>query len=522
MCASSASPSERARGPRNTGRRPGKSAAADGGPRVLVLGAGIAGLVVAYELERLGFRVEVLEGAPHVGGRIRTHRFGAGPGAPAVELGAMRIPADHTHTLTYVRLLGLEGELRPFATLLSEERAKLRTAGGFVRVQDAAPHLCADFRAKVGLPRPHRAEDRRAVLFGAWLTAVVDAIAPADLREELSRDMGRRLVDMVARTDLEPFLRGPDADRLDLQGVFAAHPRLRAACGVRLNSFLDDVLTETSPHLLRLCGGMDRLPRALARRLRGPVRCGHRAVALTLERDEVRVLVRAGRRTRTHRAELAVCTLPFPALRGMRLGGLDEDKLAVLDEVVYCPATKVAFHCREPFWPHDSGIRGGASFTGGRIRQTYYPPVADATDDGAALVASYTIGPEAAWLGRLPQRRRHRLVLDELSTLHPQLRRPGMVRAAVSVAWGSGSPLDAGCTTRWGMGAREVEAERVRAARPVHRLFFAGEHCSTAPAWIEGAIESALRAVAGVAHSPVVRRHGAPPAGNDDTEGVTR
>ncbi|WP_369203913.1 flavin monoamine oxidase family protein [Streptomyces sp. PU-14G] len=485
-----------------------------------MLGAGIAGLVVAYELERLGFRVEVLEGASDIGGRIRTHRFGAGPGAPAVELGAMRVPAHHRNTLAYVRLLGLEGELRPFATLLSEERARLRTTGGFVRVQDAAPHLCADFRARLGLPRPRRAEDRRAVLFGAWLTAVVDAIAPADLRDELRGDMGRRLVDMVARTDLEPFVRGPDGDRLDLHGVFAAHPRLRAACSGPLNSFLDDVLTETSPDLLRLRGGMDRLPRALARRLRAPVRCGHRAVALTLGRDEVRVRVRVGHRTRTHKAELAVCTLPFPALRGMRLGGLDKDKLAVLDEVVYCPATKVAFHCREPFWLHEGGIRGGASFTGGRIRQTYYPPAEDVTGDGAALVASYTIGPEAAWLGRLPPDRRHRLVLDELSALHPQLRRAGMVRAAVSVAWGADSSLNAGCTTRWGMSAREVEAERVRAARPVHRLFFAGEHCSTAPAWIEGAIESALRAVSGVAHSPVVRRRGVPSADNDDTEGV--
>ncbi len=39
------------------------------------------------------------------------------------------------------------------------------------------------------------------------------------------------------------------------------------------------------------------------------------------------------------------------------------------------------------------------------------------------------------------------------------------------------------------------------------RLFFAGEHCSTAPAWIEGAIESALWAVEDVErYRPAHRR----------------
>ncbi|MGB8202903.1 MAG: sugar phosphate isomerase/epimerase, partial [Pseudonocardiaceae bacterium] len=40
--------------------------------------------------------------------------------------------------------------------------------------------------------------------------------------------------------------------------------------------------------------------------------------------------------------------------------------------------------------------------------------------------------------------------------------------------------------------AREVE----RAARPQGRLFFAGEHCSLSPAWVNAGIESALDAVA--------------------------
>ena len=44
------------------------------GKRITILGAGIAGLVAAYELERLGHEVEILEGSPRIGGRVWTHR----------------------------------------------------------------------------------------------------------------------------------------------------------------------------------------------------------------------------------------------------------------------------------------------------------------------------------------------------------------------------------------------------------------------------------------------------------------
>jgi monoamine oxidase len=69
------------------------------GRTVTVLGAGVAGLASAWELERLGYRVEVLAGSGRLGGRVYTHRFGTGPGAPVAELGAMRIPAGHRRVL---------------------------------------------------------------------------------------------------------------------------------------------------------------------------------------------------------------------------------------------------------------------------------------------------------------------------------------------------------------------------------------------------------------------------------------
>jgi hypothetical protein len=159
--------------------------------------AGVAGLATAWELERLGYRVEVLEGSGRLGGRVYTHRFGTGPGAPVAELGAMRIPAGHRRVLDYVDRLGLAGELRPFRGLRPE------------------PVLLPP-------PGPHAAESR---LVGARLTAMVDAVAPPPVRQDVRRDLHAGLLDRLDRLDLRPYASAPDG----VHALLAAHPELRSA-----------------------------------------------------------------------------------------------------------------------------------------------------------------------------------------------------------------------------------------------------------------------------------------------------
>jgi monoamine oxidase len=87
------------------------------------------------------------------------------------------------------------------------------------------------------------------------------------------------------------------------------------------------------------------------------------------------------------------------------------------------------------------------------------------------------------------------VVTDELAQLHPQLRQPETVLETMSVAWGQ-RRWNKGCAARrWGVTDAERAREVERAACPQGRLFFAGEHCSISPAWVNAGIESALRAV---------------------------
>jgi len=79
--------------------------------KVLILGAGMAGLVAAYELTKLGHDVTILEARMRPGGRVHTLREPFSDGLYA-EAGAARIPENHELTLRYVKELSLQ--LEPF------------------------------------------------------------------------------------------------------------------------------------------------------------------------------------------------------------------------------------------------------------------------------------------------------------------------------------------------------------------------------------------------------------------------
>lgn len=448
-----------------------------------MLGAGITGLVAGYELEQLGYDVVVLEADSRLGGRVCTRRFG-GLDGPVAEFGAMRIPVDHHFTMRYVDELGLRHRLRPFRCILSDPNNYLRIGSRLVRVRDAAAPLIRDTERYAD----ENSYQRDTLLFVGWLHAMVRALAPQELRE-LGRGPIKKMLALADRLDMAPFRHD---DRVDLDAAFRAYPQLRGACSGRLDSFLDDLIRESGTDMLTLTGGMAQLVDGFAHRVRGPIYTGREVIGLDVRRDGVSVhLAGAGSSVMTY--PIVLCTIPFSVLRGLSLTGVGADKLDAIAMLDYGSATKVALHCREAFWVRD-GITGGGSAPGGLSRQTYYPDAG--ADGGSVLLGSYTIAEDADVLGQLSEPGRHAVVTDELAELHPQLRQPETVLETMSVAWGE-RRWNKGCAARrWGMTDAQRAREVERAACPQGRLFFAGEHCSISPAWINAGIESALRAVA--------------------------
>ncbi len=105
------------------GESPGKLIGRGNPKKVIIIGAGLAGLVAGYELKRAGHEIVILEARDRIGGRVFTIRSPFSEGHFA-EAGAARIPPNHDLTLGYAEHFNLP--LDPFYARI----------GSYVRVND--------------------------------------------------------------------------------------------------------------------------------------------------------------------------------------------------------------------------------------------------------------------------------------------------------------------------------------------------------------------------------------------------
>src|SRR5689334_11180135 len=135
--------------------------------RVVVLGAGIAGLVAAYELKQQGHEVVVLEAQNRVGGRVLTCREFA-PGLYA-EFGAMRIPRSHDLTLKYCAKFGLP--MTPF--VMGNPKGLVYICGERMTMEEAQ-------RSPDRLPFALAPHERGKTCDELWAQAIADIKALLD------------------------------------------------------------------------------------------------------------------------------------------------------------------------------------------------------------------------------------------------------------------------------------------------------------------------------------------------------
>ena len=454
---------------------------------ITVLGAGVAGLVAAYELEKMGHTVDIIEASNRIGGRVWTHRFGEEKDAPYAELGAMRIPSEHQHTLHYVKEMGLADRLCKFVTVFEEQNAFINVEGKIFKMKDAPKIFQQRYQ---GIFTDERYSEQTR-LFAAWLKTIVDTISPGNLRESLDNDLKSHLMDELERLDLEPYFL-ENGEKIDLQGFVKDNPGFRARCSKALDMFFGDIVVETSSDLLQIKGGTQLLIDRLVKSISSEINCDRPVVGIKVKNGYTQIDYLENGESKTRNCEYVLCTIPFTVMRKMELEGFDSRKIDSIKNTVYCPATKVAFHTKENFW-EKQGIKGGASFSGAGVRQSYYPSVKFNPELGSVMLASYTIGDDATLLGNMSDSERHGYVKDVVCNVHPELQQQGMIKDVASIAWGNYEWSAGGCTVHWD--DSNHTANYLEAARPQNNLFFAGEHCSKYPAWIQGSIESTLEAV---------------------------
>jgi monoamine oxidase len=258
------------------------------------------------------------------------------------------------------------------------------------------------------------------------------------------------------------------------------------------SSFLELLREELGNYytdLVYLDGGTDNLPRAFLPELGRHIRFGAKMTALEQTDDDVTVHYRTGAGRFSVTGDYMVLTVPFPVLRHVEvLTPFSRMKQRAIRQLHYDASAKVFLQFRRRFWEEDDGIVGGGSVTDLAVRNVYYPDHGRDTGRGVML-ASYTWGEDAQRWGSLSPEDRCVQALEDVARLHPQAIEDFEVGA--SKMWHD-DEFAGGAFALFDPGQQTLLYEAICA--PEGRVHFAGEHASLAHAWIQGAIESGVRA----------------------------
>lgn len=466
-----------------------------GGKPVLVVGGGIAGLVVALELRRAGWPVKLLEASDRPGGRCLTLRAGdtvreadgatqkvEWDSAPHLYMnpGPARIPHHHRGILGYCKQLGVA--LEP---LVNENRAALAEGpDGPVplrQVNAGLRGMVAELAAK-GLAR--------GTLEAPLTTADLEALR-AMLRHfgGLDHDLrwhGSSRGGWAERPGVDP---GKPAAPLDPRALL--NPVLWRGA-----SFAEGI--DYAATMLQPVGGIDSIARALGKALGNSLVLNAEVTSLRRQPGGARVEWRDRRRGGAPKQETAaqvVLALPAPVLAALDTD-LSAPRREALRDLFYASAGKLAFQCERRFWEDDHAIYGGISFSARDVNQLWYPSHGFHARKGVLLGAYIWGGAAGAhFAGRTPAQRAEAAVADG-AALHADY--AAQVARPVSVAWGN-MPFARGAWVEWTEPQLARSYAMLRAAEgPYH---FAGEHLSHQSAWMEGAVISAWAALEGLARA---------------------
>lgn len=439
--------------------------------RVIVVGAGVAGLSAARTLARAGVDVTVIEARDRVGGRTLSRDLDG----QRIDLGGQWIGASHR------RLQRLAGELS-LATfpqhgtgkkVLDRGDGKLHTFSGFL--PKVGLFALIDLGLKLGKLEKLAAAVPPRDPMAAPGAAELDARSLADWLEANVRT--RRARDMIG---------------LAAQMILACEPHevsmlyfllyARAAGGVQALAEIEGGAQER-----RFVGGAQQVSEKLAAELGARVVLGNPVRAVEQHGSGVTVHTAQG----PIQGDRAILALP-PALLGtLELGELSSARAQLHARMPMGKVVKCIASYERPFW-RARGYSGEAFSIGGLVRATFDD--CDASGDHAALVA-FAVGDRAKELAALPAEQRRPLWLRELARLHGAEAHRAL--SVVDLDWTS-EVYSAGCYV--GVMPPRLLSETASALRtPAGRLHFAGTETAVEHiGYIEGALESAERVVAEV------------------------
>lgn len=439
---------------------------------VAVVGAGLAGLAAAWELEQAGHDVVVLEARTRPGGRVHTLRDPFADDLYA-EVGAVAFTESYAEANRYIDELGLERADYPLPT-------------GRLRFHLGGRRFAAAPDSQVDWPYEMTSEEVNLGLMGVLSTY----LEPMSALTSDPSGWNSPPLSELDQLSLAEYLRqqGASEGAVDLIAnttYFGGSPEQTSALAVAVA----DIGLSVSGGAFGLAGGNDHLPTAMARRLRNAIRYGTEVRAIRSDGEGIIIEAQRSGEPGTVHADRAVVTLPAPVLEDLRVEpSLPSDKRTAISELPYRDVIRVPFQMSSGFW-HEEGVSGRA-FTdlfAGRIdRQPYSDP---GGLDRRSILEAFIENPTADRLEDQTETEIMSYALDQLEAVHPGIRE--YAEGGAVKVWGRDSYSQAGYS--W-PGPGDVIRHLDVLQQPHERIHFAGEHTSILRATMEGALRSGIRA----------------------------
>jgi monoamine oxidase len=477
------------------------------GKSVVILGAGIAGLVSAYELCKAGFTCTILEARSRPGGRNWTVRDGCKveftdgtaqnctwADGGYLNAGPARIPSIHTHLLNYCQQLGVPLEVEVNVSRSALMQSPLLNGGKPVEQRQVI----------------HDTRGYLAELFSKCLHA--DTLDNTLSKEDTSLllDLLQNFGDLDANGKYAGTMRagfvtprGAGPAQHVLHQPLKLHELL--AADLSKGEFYDDEI-DWQATMFQPVGGMDRIPYGFARALpAGMIHYECPVSEITTGEKSVTVVYTNGGTPQTISADYCICTMPLAILATTKNNFSPEARQAITGMPMF-PAYKIAWESPR-FWEKENHIYGGISFLKSAVDLVWYPSAKLFSPTGVLISGFGSDGHDSASMtgnpsdkppafGALPSMEaKFGASRAAVEALHPG--RGQLLQKPIYVSW-SKIPYSLGCFAN-NRAPRSAPAYS-QLEKPEGRTYFAGDYLSHLVAWQEGAILSAHHTIERIAN----------------------
>jgi monoamine oxidase len=420
--------------------------------KILIAGAGLAGLSAAYELVQTGHQVMVFDARDRPGGRVLTMRD-TFTGGQYAEAGAETFGETHTFVQHYVQALQLK-------TIPAWNFGKLAS----IIIRD-------------GQRSRSNAELSRKYIQPA-VKEIGDPLAPGWPSADLLRQFDR-----VSMAELLQS-RGASPDEIAMLQIAYSDSWDNGTAPDSALCLLRDEAIARKGASFRIRGGNDQLPQALARSLGARVHYRTTLERIRQNNKQVSVTVNTSGRRSQVTADYMICAIPFTVLRSIDVSpAFSEGKQSAIRELTYNSVTRVYIQSQTRSWIAD-GLSGYAA------TDLAIGTVWDCTEGqpgSRGILECYTSGERARRLASLSEPQRIRTAVENLRKVFPGVES----EKSLSIAWDA-DPLVKGAFAWFKRDQMATLLPHI--ARPEGRVFFAGEHTSPWFGWMQGALESGNRA----------------------------